>query len=223
MFLSRIRLWAPSKHAGRSISSGIYVVTAETETGCPRPPGRFPCWRPCDASGGSGAPEPGKPRLQPCHPLRTRHGARAPGNIESGHVGVSWPRCASTGSLFLAACASWRPAAPQIRHCAGRHRMPVARTAAHASGMHNPVTAGASRLVCAFTGPCWGPAVLLGWVRRGFLLPPPPPGGFTVLDPGKLRWLPGRLPRWPNPWTGPFSGAETLRAKGRERRREESR
>ena len=54
------------------------MVTAEAETGCPRPPGRFPCWRPCDASGGSGAPEPGKPRLQPCHPLRTRLGGSAP-------------------------------------------------------------------------------------------------------------------------------------------------
>ena len=57
--------------------------------------GRFPRWRPRDACGGSGAPGPGKPRLQPCHPLRARHGGRAPGNIESGHgagARIHWRR-----------------------------------------------------------------------------------------------------------------------------------
>jgi hypothetical protein len=39
-----------------SISSGIYVVTAEAETGCPRPPARFPRWRVRDACSGNRAP-----------------------------------------------------------------------------------------------------------------------------------------------------------------------
>jgi hypothetical protein len=98
----------------------------------------LPRWRPRDASGGSGAPGPGKTLLQPCHPLRTRHGGRAPGNIESGR-GTGAPSSGggdATKTLggqrirpqearhgqgahhgaFSPARAPWRPAALRIRH-----------------------------------------------------------------------------------------------------------
>ena len=42
MFLSRMPAKAPSKYAGCSISSGIYVMAAEAETRCPRPLARVP-------------------------------------------------------------------------------------------------------------------------------------------------------------------------------------
>src|ERR1019366_7920022 len=144
--------------------------------------------------------------------------------------------------------ASWRPAAPRIRHCAGRHRAPGAKPGPPmASGMPNPVTAGASWLGCASRGPVLGAGGAIGlgmgmdgvsycrrpraacYMGRGFsgekrnrpsqhisaALSVLGAGGFTVLGPDKLRLLPGRLPRWANPWTDPFSGAETLRARGR--------
>ncbi len=97
---------------------------------------------------------------------------------------------------------------------------------------------------CVSPGPLLGPAVLLAGYGNGWgflvvaapgrlaiwaeasavlLFQSPGPGAFTVLDPGKPRLLPGQLPRWANPWTGLFSGAGTLRARGREPRREESR
>jgi hypothetical protein len=71
--------YGPAKYAGCSISSGIYVMAAQAETGCPRPLGRFPAGACVTPAADSGAPGPGKPRLQSCRPLRTRHGARAPG------------------------------------------------------------------------------------------------------------------------------------------------
>src|ERR1017187_2261286 len=201
MFLSRIRLWAPSKHAGCSISSGIYVVTAEAETGCPRPPGRFPCWHARDASGGArvlGALQrPGSGTVLAATERRRREEAPMASEYrqirsQQAHRGwcvhprarVGCRRCYWLDMGMDGRGLSLYAAAPERRAISAKASAVRRESARHPS-------AGA--------------------------------GGFTVLDPGKLRLLPGRLPRWPNPWTGPFSGAETHRARGRDRRGEESR
>ena len=198
--------------------------------GIQRPLGRVPDRADSQASEPGG--ELGHQRHREC---RIGHGVPV---VALGAITEPFPWRVRAGGL----------AAPRIRHCAGRHRVPGAKPGPPmASGILNPVMAGASWLVCASqgspvlgTGGAWpgmGMGFLTGneslrrrraacYMGRGFggaALPVPWPGAFTVLDPGKLRLLPGRLPRWPNPWIGPFSGAGTLRARGRARRREVSR
>ena len=226
-----------------SISSGIYVVTAEAETGCPRPLGRFPRWRPRDASGGSGAPGPGKTLLQPCHPLRTRRRRQSPGE----HRIRPWRRSAHP----LAAGDATKTLGQRIRprRRVGGWGGPFPRRV-RPGGLQHPgfgtvlAATGCRSLgwarqwhreyrIRSLAGASWAGMCISGepragdrrcyWAGYGEVSYCRPPGGFTVLDPGKLRLPPGRLPRWPNPWTGPFSGAGTLRARGRGRWKEESR
>jgi hypothetical protein len=142
MLLSRIRLWAPSKHAGCSISSGIYVVTAEAETGCPRPSGRFPCWRAREASGGSSAPgpvqRPGCNRAA-AEPPGTSNPAMAPERVSTepspgSHVnagnsrapGIRRPGCNRAARLELPA----HPGDSESRPWSGASRAGCASTAA---------------------------------------------------------------------------------------------
>jgi len=116
-----------------SISSGIYVVTAEAETGCPRPLGRFPRWRPRDACGGSGCNRA----------VRSGRGGGARAPIRS------WHRSAIHRAISGAQVDAGNRWAPGIR----RHGCnSAARSwAAKPVGALNSATAGASLPGCAST------------------------------------------------------------------------
>jgi hypothetical protein len=204
MFLSRIRLWAPSKHAGCSISSGIYVVTAEAETGCPRPPGRFPAGARVTPAAATVLPGPARPCCNPAtrsergmtpEPPGISNPAMAPERASTGGRDATKTlggqrirpcrrvagRVAHPRGAFSPARGSWRPAAPQIRHCAGRHRVPVAKPAPPmASGIPNPVTAAVSWLEHASTGSFLGTGGAIGLGMVGFLTAAAVPGRRAI-------------------------------------------